>query len=169
VHTISPEIEGKNSSYFEWLDAGYSIPMGGESMHRTDRLLEKVFFGFDRSHFYLRLDLFPGRISNFPENDSIEIHFASPNCCSLRLDCVDNIWRCKTLNWLASENQPDFAGDTILELGIPLESLGVQHPEDVSFFILMLENGREMDRFPTAGFLTIHTDPWNLDELDWVV
>lgn len=145
------------------------MPMGGESMHRTDRLLEKILFGFDLNWFYLRLDLASGRISDFPEDSSIEIHFVSPKSCSLSLECTDNKWRCNTLDWPASARQPNFAGDAILELGIPLEILGVHGSEDVSFFILMLENRKEMDRFPTTDFLTIHTNPQRLDELDWVV
>jgi alpha-amylase/alpha-mannosidase (GH57 family) len=169
VHTISPDIDGKNSNYFEWLSAGYTIPMGGESMHRTDRLLEKIFFGFDLNRFYLRLDLAPGRISKFPANYSIQIHFVSPKSCSLNLECADNKWSCQALDWPASDQAPTFAGDKVLELGTPLGILGVQKPDDVQLFILISDSGREIDRFPTSGFLTIHTDPWNLDELDWVV
>jgi alpha-amylase/alpha-mannosidase (GH57 family) len=169
VHTISPRIDGKNSDYFEWLSAGFAIPMGGESMHRIDRLVEKAFFGFDVNNFYLRLDLAAGKISNFQETSSIAIHFVSPMHCSLSLEFKDNEWSCRTTNWPASDKPPDFTGQTVLELGIPLKILGVRQPENVSLFILALDGGRETERFPTTGFLTIHTDPWSLDKQDWVV
>jgi hypothetical protein len=81
----------------------------------------------------------------------------------------NNEWNCRATNWPAPDRLPSFAGQTVLELGIPLEILKVRQPENVSLFILALDNGREMERFPTAGFLTIHTDPWSLDKQDWVV
>jgi hypothetical protein len=61
VHTISPRIDGKVSDYFEWLAAGFAAPGGGESMHRTDRYFERVYFGYDARHFYVRIDLVTDR------------------------------------------------------------------------------------------------------------
>jgi alpha-amylase/alpha-mannosidase (GH57 family) len=168
VHTISPQLNGKGGDYFDWLSAGFAIPVGGDSMHRTDRLLEKVLFGFDLSYFYLRLDLTQARGSEFPETGSIGIHFTSPRECSLSLENTGR-WSCKILQWPFQDRQPRFAGDKVLELAIPLDALGIRQPEDASLFILVLDNGREIERFPTTGFLTIHINPWTLDQQDWVV
>jgi alpha-amylase/alpha-mannosidase (GH57 family) len=168
VHTISPQINGKGGDYFDWLSAGYAVPVGGDSMHRTDCLLEKILFGFDLSNFYLKLDLTPARMSEFPETSSIKIHFISPKECSLSLEYAGK-WICRILQWPSSDRHPKFAGDKVLELGIPLDVLGVWQPEDVSLCIQALDSGREIERFPTTGFLTIHTNPWTLDQQDWVV
>ena len=56
VHTITPHIDGAVTDYFEWLSAGFAMPGGGESMHRISQHIEKVFFGFDKLNFYLRID-----------------------------------------------------------------------------------------------------------------
>jgi alpha-amylase/alpha-mannosidase (GH57 family) len=61
VHTITPHLDGKSTDYFEWLSAGWAAPGGGDSMHRTDRIPDQVFFGFDLRHFYLRIDLKPAK------------------------------------------------------------------------------------------------------------
>jgi alpha-amylase/alpha-mannosidase (GH57 family) len=169
VHTISPPIDGKAVRYYDWLSAGSAIPMGGESMHRASRLFEKAFFGFDLTCFYLRLDLEAERMAKFPETSSIRVHIVSPLDCYLSLKYERNAWNCNTTHWPASDRLPKFAGNKVLELGIPLETIGVRKPEDIALFIMALENERETERFPTTGFLTIHTDPWNLDQQDWVV
>jgi hypothetical protein len=33
----------------------------------------------------------------------------------------------------------------------------------------VLDNGREVERFPAYGFLSVHADPWGLDEQEWIV
>jgi alpha-amylase/alpha-mannosidase (GH57 family) len=169
VQTISPRINGKAGDYFGWLSAGHAIPSGGESMHRTDRLLEKVLFGFDLQYFYLRLDLAAERMMEFPETGSIGIQFTSPGECSLTLECKDGGWTCKLSHWPASGLSPRFAAEKVIELGIPLDALGVKQPAEVRFFIVALDGGREMERFPSTGFLNVHTDPWGLDQQEWVV
>jgi len=34
-------IDGRVTDYFEWLSAGFAVPAGGESMHRSHQWLEK--------------------------------------------------------------------------------------------------------------------------------
>ena len=122
-------------------------------MHRTDRFLEKVFFGFDLQCFYLRIDLVPEKMADFSPAISIEVQFASPEECRLALEYTErNAWSCRTIHGLCPIRLPDFAGNRILELGIPLEALGVRASLPRSaFFILVLDNGRELERFPAYG------------------
>jgi alpha-amylase/alpha-mannosidase (GH57 family) len=170
IHTMTAQLDGQVTDYFEWISAGYGIAGGGDSMHRTDRLLEKVFFGFDLKYFYLRIDLVPGKISDFPAEGSVQVQFVSPVKCNLDLRfSQDHGWSLAQVSWPASNKAPVFAANRILELGLPLEALGVQKPEDVTFFVLVLENNRELERFPSSGFLTVPTDPWGLDQQEWIV
>ena len=56
---ITPCIgDGGENSQLEWLSAGTYLP-GSEqgAMHRSDRLLKKLWFGCDAEYLYLRLDL----------------------------------------------------------------------------------------------------------------
>ena len=170
VHTFTPKLDGKATDYFEWISAGFAIPEPGDSMHRTDRYLEKVSFGFDRRYFYLRIDLPPAKMAAFPVSGSIRLQFGSPRECLLALERGDtNAWRCKTIQWPVPDQLPGFGAAKFLELGIPLEALGVLEPVDVTFFISILAEGRELERFPAAGFCPVHTDPWNLDQHEWIV
>jgi len=39
-------VDGKVSDYYEWLSAGFATPGGGEAMHRVDKHIEKIYFGY---------------------------------------------------------------------------------------------------------------------------
>ncbi len=78
-------------------------------------------------------------------------------------------WRPETVVWPDSGRVPGFAVNQILELGLPLDVLGVKRPADVAFFISVLENDQELERFPATGLLSVPTDPWDLDQQEWIV
>jgi alpha-amylase/alpha-mannosidase (GH57 family) len=170
LHTISPTIDGKVTDYFEWLSAGFATPLGGESMHRTVRYLEKIFFGYDTGHFYLRIDFTAAARKKLPPRLAVELVFVSPQ--SRRLSLIyDEQGRWQLAAWdcpvpgLAAR----FAGGRIIESAIPLEALGVKGPEEVRFFIDITQNVHQIERFPTNGFLSVPVDPWTLDQEEWIV
>ncbi len=170
VHTITPRLDGKVTDYFEWLSAGFVIPSGGESMHRSERYLDKVFFGFDMEYLYLRIDLSPTKILALPADFAAQVQFISPEECLLELEYKNhNHWNCRVVYGLKNDLVPQFAGDKILELGIPLRALGVQKPAEVHFFISVREKKRELERLPSAGFLQVYVNPWELNQQEWIV
>jgi alpha-amylase/alpha-mannosidase (GH57 family) len=168
VHTISPCIDGKVSDYFEWLAAGFATPTGGGAMHQTVRYLEKVFFGYDTKMFYLRLD-FSGGLEKVPPQIAVQLHFISPKDCRLVVQRVGGEWQCKAFQCPVPDQTPAAAGGKILEIGVPLKALGLEEPDEVRFFIMLLEEDRELERFPSTGFLVVPVDPWGLDQLEWMV
>jgi hypothetical protein len=63
LHVVSPRdylkarVDGEESDYFEWLDAGrVDILSYGGAMNIANPLVKTFFFGFDRDHFFLRID-----------------------------------------------------------------------------------------------------------------
>ncbi len=170
VQTLTPQVDGVESDYYEWISAGYAVPGGGASMHRTDRFLEKIYFAYDLGSFYLRIDFAQEKISAFPREGSVQVQFISPGECSLMLEYFgEKTWRCRPVHWPMPDKVPEFAANRILEIGLPLEALRIEKPSEVSFFISVLENDREMERFPETGVLTIPVDPWGLDYQEWIV
>jgi hypothetical protein len=169
VHTMTPQLDGIVSDYYEWISAGWAVP-GGGSMHRADRLLEKVYFGFDLRFLYLRIDLAAGKTSAFAPTAAIQVCFHIPQKRVLILQRTQQEgWRCTPAGWPVLEPAPAFAADQILELGLPLDALGIHKAADVTFQILILENGREMERFPATGFMKVPVDPWGLDQREWMI
>lgn len=57
---ITPYLGDAESSRLEWQEAGTYLTSAEQgTMHRGDRLAQKLWFGCDKTHLYLRLDLAP--------------------------------------------------------------------------------------------------------------
>lgn len=170
VHTITPRIDGAVTDYFEWLSAGFAMPGGGESMHRISQHIEKVFFGFDKLNFYLRIDFSsPGR-APLPPRCTLQIQFILPRRGVLTLERDEtSAWHCIASEGGAEVLRAEVGAGKILELAIPLAALGVHQPQEAQLFISVLEAGRELERFPSIGFLSVKVDPWQLDNQEWMV
>jgi hypothetical protein len=171
VHTISPKVDGKVTNYFEWLDAGFAAPAVGDSMHRTERCLEKLYFGYDRRCFYLRIDLTTKWLHGIiPSEHSLQVQFVSPREFLVLLEVNKaRTWQCRVLRSSVEGFAPEFAGGSILELAVPLEEMGVNKPEEVRLSVSALDKGRELERFPGHGFIAVAVDPWELDQREWMV
>jgi alpha-amylase/alpha-mannosidase (GH57 family) len=168
VHTISPRIDGIVTDYFEWLAAGFATPSGGGAMHRVVRHLEKIYFGYDASQFYVRLD-FTGGLKKLPPEVSVQISILSPAECRLTIDRSGGAWGCGAFAAPVPDQTPSAAGGKILEIGIPLRALELKEPDEIRFFVTLLENNREVERFPSIGYLVVPVDPFGLDPQEWVV
>jgi alpha-amylase/alpha-mannosidase (GH57 family) len=168
VHTISPQIDGKVTDYFEWLAAGFATPAGGGAMHRVVRHLEKVYFGYDTNCFYLRMD-FDGGLKKLPPLVSVQLHFLGPKECKLVIDRSSGSWGVASFSTPVPAPAPTVAGGKILEIGVPLTALGVEGPEEIRFFTVLAENDRELERFPSTGFLVVPVTPSGLYEQEWMV
>ncbi len=168
VHTVSPQVDGRVTDYFEWLAAGFATPAGGGSMHQTVRYLAKIYFGYDASQFYMRLD-FVGDLQKLPPTVSIQVHFLSPKDCLVGIDRSVGAWGCRVFQSSAEGQKPTVAGGKILEIGVPLKALGIGEPDEVRFFVTLFEKGRELERFPSTGFLVVPVDPWGLNQQEWIV
>ena len=170
VHTMTPRLDGRVTDYFEWLSAGFAKPGAGESMHRTQRHLDKLFFGYDVRNFYLRLDLaFLGHGTS-PSGISLRVQFVSPAECSLLLAPDESgKWQGTITRSAVPHASAEVAADRIIELGIPLDALGIRSSSEVRFCVSVLEGDHEVERFPSSAFLAVPVDPWGLDEREWIV
>jgi alpha-amylase/alpha-mannosidase (GH57 family) len=171
VHTISPTVDGKVTNYFEWLAAGFAAPVAGDSMHRSERCIEKVFFGYDQRRFYLRIDLTTEWLRGIiPAEHSLQVQFVSPREFLVLLEFSGaRTWQCRVLRSAVEGFAPEFAGARILELAVSLEELGVNKPEEVRLSVSTFDKDREMERFPSHGFVAVMVDPWELDQQEWLV
>src|ERR1044072_3562765 len=60
---LKVEVNGRASSYFEWLGAGlYSPERRSGAMHGRTFYLRELRYGFEPEKLYIRLDAFPGAL-----------------------------------------------------------------------------------------------------------
>ena len=61
---LNVRVDGRETSYFEWLGAGiYSAEWHGATQTGRAHVLHELHYGFGESFFYLRVDTFPGSLS----------------------------------------------------------------------------------------------------------
>ena len=65
---LDVKVDGRESSYFEWLGAGlYITDSRGGTMHGRGSVLAELLYGFSESHFYLRVDPAREAIAEIPD------------------------------------------------------------------------------------------------------
>jgi hypothetical protein len=167
---MKPTIDGKVTDYFEGLSAGFASPAAGESMHRTHRYIGKIFYGYDTEAFYLRIDFDSSARAALPLRCHLQLQFIAPKRGLLTLERgAQGAWQQRNTGEPDGMLPASFAAGKILEIAIPLEALGIHKPEDTRFCVTVLDEDRELERFPSIGFLGARVDPWELDHQEWIV
>jgi alpha-amylase/alpha-mannosidase (GH57 family) len=168
---ISPSIDGRVTSYFEWIGAGvYRVDERSGSMHGKKFLVKEAQFGTDGSDFFLRVDFHPGyeqelsameaRLTfepvNQPRSSYLALNFSHNGAMPSEVRFADP-------PGVMAEGAIECAFGRILEARIPLKPLGVTGGSGLRFQFSLWEGGLPIDAVPQQGWLEIHsTDP---DEL----
>jgi alpha-amylase/alpha-mannosidase (GH57 family) len=165
---IEPEIDGTLSSYFEWLGAGFYQP-GSElgAMHRSERLLNGIWFGFGAESLYLRFDFlkwddaflkivfyeprgFLLKAGPFAENSDLrEFTLTTPGGIELRRSTI----ACKN----------------IVEWEIPLIDLALKPASHVSFQVRVTAGGIETEKYPESAAIQLTVPAADFAAAKWIV
>ncbi|CAI9084792.1 alpha-amlyase [Candidatus Methylacidiphilum fumarolicum] len=150
---ISPKLTGRLENYFDWVGAGFlDISVQQTAMYQSNRIGKKLFFGFDKNNFYLRLDL-----ATKPE--IVVVDFISP--AIHRVECVakdSNLWD-KKIEAMDSAGIFQPVGGTIevfwddfFVLALPVAAIGWKENSQVSFFVRILNHEHlSLERYPERG------------------
>ncbi len=163
--SISPRIDGVVSSYFEWMGAGvYRVDARSGSMHGKRFLVRELHYGADAQKLYFRADFHDGTEDLLASLDARltmrRQGFGSE--CSLAVHLENGKVSVKDSNFDAKDVELGF--QTILEIAIPLKSIGVENLESVQFLGSFWHGGLPVDALPQQGWLTIST----AERQEWV-
>lgn len=153
---ISPTIDGRRTTFYEWDAAARFAPGSGGSMHRGAGLARELHYGFDAERFYLRLD-FTGPT---PPGEAAD----------LRLDVVEpRPMRLRVVGLAAGERTvvaDDVEGSdspvsgaacrigSLLELAVPFASVGLGPGDTVAMLVQALRDGQPIETYPGEAGLT---------------
>jgi alpha-amylase/alpha-mannosidase (GH57 family) len=157
---VSPTLDGEETSYFEWLGSGaIEARVVGGAMHQAERrsILRLVQFGFDRVHFYVRLDSMRPARDLLAEGYEFSLRFLRP--AGLRFVLRQAAGGPSGTFWRRRDGDPDWAargsGSTrvaagsVIEIALPLVDLGVAAGAPLSFFVSVIDSDRqEVERHP---------------------
>jgi len=173
---VTPEIDGRVGSYFEWLPAALldMAAGGGGAMHPAGHRVARLHYGFDAANLYLRLDLMPDAGAPDPERIAFSIHFLAPEEArlDLRLDgggCAVRRFERADGEWAERPFAGEAAFDEVVELGVPFAAMGWRPGGEVHLFVRVLEDGGERERWPVQGYLAVHLPDADYEAARWYV
>ncbi len=158
IDYITPKIDGKISHYYEWSQAGfYDCSRAGSAMHKTDRVVAGIYFGFDPKNIYIRIDREPNQPAF--ESHRFELEFSKPSQ--------------KVFSLAPSENQSDgglaFANVDILEISLPLGIFGQSISGEIRLRLAVKDGDKTLEIWPLSESLTMRLPQAGSDAIPWVV
>jgi alpha-amylase/alpha-mannosidase (GH57 family) len=160
---ISPRVDGKRTSFFEWRGAGfYRVPAAG-SMYHEQPFLKGLYWGFDAGRLFLRLDPAEdsGREGALGLRD-VAIHFELTEAerhlhGALELAPPGLLLSVREPGRAAVDlgaiNEVAFA--EVVELAIPLARLGLRAGSRHGLTVHFVREGEELARVPRHGVIEV--------------
>ncbi|GAC1631399.1 MAG: glycoside hydrolase family 57 protein [Candidatus Acidiferrum sp.] len=158
---LNVKVDGRESSYFEWLGAGlFSPERRAGTMHGRVFHLREMRYGFDEHRFCLRLDCFNETIAEF---DKLE--FRATIQAADEVAIIARLERGKILDFsveqarhclLGPSRVAEVAFDRILEIAVKKELLGLQGMTRLRVGIALWQGGLPVDVLPAEGYLDIN-------------
>jgi len=160
-------------TYFEWLNAGRYVcqtARGTMSMAQEGRLAE-LCFGFDTQRLLLRLDARGGSVRELlADMDLLRVVFLQP--AGFELTVARPSWHAPVAQLLHHDVVVGQAGvaaaaDQILELAVPLRSLGLATDDLVQFFVELCQQGQAVERLPLEGRIETSVPSPDFEQIMW--
>jgi alpha-amylase/alpha-mannosidase (GH57 family) len=184
------KLDGKVTSYFEWLDAGrWLAGVGQGAMQRADEPVAALWFGGDAGRLLLRIDAAAAegagalagltvgvhrsdRDGTVARSVALEIPAAAAGSVRARRRGAARSGRTGAAGVaqpIAAEGgSPELVCGRIVELAVPWPLLGVAPGEEFAFFVTLERDGQPEGRVPPAGTLPMRA-PLGEDDGDWLV
>ena len=162
---IHPTIDGRETSYYEWLYAGrLELKEHTAAIQRGEQCLERIYYGFDETHQYLRVDLDPARLDRI---SSWVIELALSHGVRIRVVREAAHVRARLLS-PGSALLP-CALERILEVGIPRDVLGLKAGEKLELTVILSRAEDPLERYPTEGVFELMASSEELAAQSWSV
>ena len=153
---ITPTIDGRRTTFYEWSSAGRFGFGAGGSMHRAQRLARELHYGFDLERFYLRLDF--GGAGLPGEEVDLGLDLVEPVPLRVRIVGLAAGDRSVVVSRAGAGEEP-LAGAScrvgaLLELAVPFASVGLAPGETVALLVQALRGGQPVESYPGEEGLT---------------
>jgi alpha-amylase/alpha-mannosidase (GH57 family) len=154
-------VDGRDTSYFEWLGAGlYSPERRGGSMHGRVFYLHELRYGFEEERFSVRVDPFPEALSELEDPEfRITIRGAQEVTLVVKLArghlqqfAVETGLVCL----LNPQSVAEAAFDRVLEVSLRRDQLNLKGQTKLKLGVALWHGGLPVDVLPAEGFLEVN-------------
>ncbi|UCG79072.1 MAG: glycoside hydrolase [Nitrospirota bacterium] len=164
---IEPTIDGKLTSYFEWLEGTFlDVKKSGGSMHKSESIVSKIYYGFNAQNLFIRMDAVE-KFKDIEACDCLTLHFIKP--ADIKVAIEDDSARTYSKSdkgWITA-GEIEYAKDDILEISIPFSKLGAKENDELSLYITADLSGNELERYPWRGNITLRVPSPDFDKIMW--
>ncbi len=160
---IRPVIDGKDTNYFEWLNAGLiDTSKRGGTMHQSETMIKQLYFGFDAETLYLRFDISRNQENEQKEELNLDLLFLEKGIkISVPLSRNSNdrqytiLEKTKDEAWAEVRKDGAAAYDKILEVGIKFKDIKVEGGEVLKLTATVESAEAVIERCPEYGAIEI--------------
>ena len=169
---ISPDIDGFDSNYYEWLLAGYyDASRGGGAMHRAENIIRRIYYGFDLKTLYLRLDTNLSVKRDDVVNLELEIIILKPHLTKIIVpftgDAATILIADRDDHWREVKQLSDVAINKIIELAVSFQDLKVNENDNLEFMTRLKEKNLELEKCPVRGTISFSVPPEDYETIFW--
>ncbi len=164
---LDVQVDGRESSYFEWLGAGnYTVDHRSGALHAGAGIFSGLSYGFSQDRFFVRLELPPAEISGLGECE-LRFTFGDTREKLVTVRLADN--RVTGITIDAGENADGkvaAAVGKIIEASFARELFGTENRKSLQLSVSVWKNGLPVDVVPSSGYLEI---PLGEDVFAWPI
>ena len=174
---IKPVIDGRDTNYFEWMNAGLiDTSKRGGTMHQSETVIKRIYFGFDKETLYLRFDLPQNQENNDKEELSLNLLFLEKGI-KLSVPLIRNtndleytvFGQAKDEAWTEIKKIRGAAYDKILELAVRFEDIKAGQGEILKLMATVEIAGAVIERCPEFGTIQITLPGADYESQIWTV
>jgi len=154
-------VDGRETSYFEWLGAGlYSADLQESAMHGRTHHLHELRYGFDRDALFLRVDSVPGAFQELREcefhlrvkySDADLVVIVHVEAGRITEHSIEQAGVCL----LAGKEKAQVALGTILEVRLARDLIPLAGISSLEIGVALWHGGLPIDVLPAQGTLTV--------------
>jgi hypothetical protein len=158
---VQVKVDGRVSSYFEWLGAGlYSAERHSGSMHGRQSFLQDLHYGFDAANLYLRVDPIAETLAELhdcefhvtlrsAEEWKIIVQVAGGKLEAFRVEAT-------VVGAASPEGRVSVAFERVLEVRVARELLALRPAAVVGVGVELWHGGLPVDLLPAEGAVELH-------------
>jgi alpha-amylase/alpha-mannosidase (GH57 family) len=177
VGLIHPVLDGKATSYFEWLAAGSvetDTPSGAMTSGDRRTLVTSLLYGFDLTNLYVRLDFTRPAAHMLREGIRCTVNFTTPADRRVILVAEGEQYAAFLVQRTPGGALEDFlqtsarvAAGEILELAVPFADLGLSPQDPFAFFVSVQSRSGQIERHPAFRPVEGRVPEANFERLLW--
>ncbi|MEI6845817.1 MAG: hypothetical protein WCK36_02070, partial [Candidatus Firestonebacteria bacterium] len=177
---IKPVIDGKISNFYEWSAAGvFEIIKAGTAIHRAETITKALYFGFDKTTLYLRIDFnIPLEAEKYKEYN-FEVIMLSGSFYKLGFNLLNlggelaHNFAAQTedkKNWEVKDSSGiEIKALKVVELAVPFEKLFLKEGEALALSFVVKKGSNEMEKWPAMGNIAVKVPAKDFEYDNWQV